>query len=282
MSALTGIEWCDHTFNPWWGCTKVSEGCKACYAEVFAKRTGNAVWGDDAARRFFTDRLWGEPRRWNNRCERLGDRALVFCASMADVFEKRDDLIEPRARLFNVITSTPNLVWLLLTKRPENILDMLPPAWGQSVPENVWVGATAENRDRLIERRAHLLGVNGKRFLSCEPLLGRIGKGERLDGIDWVIIGGESGPKPRPMNLAWMEELAANCVEQRVPYFIKQDNGVHPGAKGRISDALWSHKWRPTYMKRMIEKDRPPTPGFSEDAVQRRHAQAALPLPVLE
>ena len=120
MSERTAIGWCDHTFNPWWGCQRVSDGCARCYAEAMAKRTGNPVWGP-GARRFFGEKHWQEPVRWNAAAERLSVRRRVFCGSMCDVFEDRPDLVEPRGRLWRLIRATPHLDWLLLTKRPENI-----------------------------------------------------------------------------------------------------------------------------------------------------------------
>ena len=197
----TKIEWCDHTWNPWWGCVKVSPGCANCYAEAFDRRTHGTSkhvtasgetrephWGKDAPRRFFGDKHWAEPLRWDweaavamNAAERgqaggasgaLPHRPRVFCASMADVFEDRPDLVEPRARLFRLIDATPNLDWLLLTKRPENIRRMVPPEWLESWPAHVWVGTTVEDQKRADQRIPHLLDVPARvRFLSVEPLL---------------------------------------------------------------------------------------------------------------
>lgn len=119
MGAATEIAWTDATFNPWWGCVRVSPGCENCYAESFAKRTGNAVWGVQAPRRFFPDKHWSEPRKWNAAAEKAGIRKRVFCASMADAFERREELDPWRAKLFALIEETPWLDWQLLTKRPE-------------------------------------------------------------------------------------------------------------------------------------------------------------------
>lgn len=121
MGKDTGITWTDSTFNPWWGCEKVSPGCTNCYAATFDKRVGGDHWGAKAGRRFFGDKHWREPEKWNRDAAKSGERHRVFCASMADVFEDRDDLVQPRIRLFHLISETPNLDWLLLTKRPENI-----------------------------------------------------------------------------------------------------------------------------------------------------------------
>lgn len=120
MGIETEIAWTDSTFNPWWGCQRVSPGCERCYAETFAKRVGLQVWGPKQERRFFGEKHWREPLRWNEQAAKAGARRRVFCASMADVFEERLDLAAARARLFGLIRLTPSLDWLLLTKRPEN------------------------------------------------------------------------------------------------------------------------------------------------------------------
>src|ERR1043166_782056 len=126
MGANSAIEWTDHTFNPWWGCVKVSPACDFCYAEVWGRRLGKGVGGKDAPRRFFADAHWNEPLRWNRAAAKVGIRRRVFCASMADVFEQRDDLNPQRERLWKLIDSTPNLDWLLLTKRPHNVMTLVP------------------------------------------------------------------------------------------------------------------------------------------------------------
>src|SRR5689334_16021242 len=134
MGAKTKIGWTHHTFNAWWGCHKVSPACKHCYAESFSKRTGHAVWGANAPRRFFGDAHWREPLKWNAAAEKAGERRRVFCGSMMDVFEWHDEptneqMNAARARLWELIESTPWLDWLLLTKRPENASSVLPDRW---------------------------------------------------------------------------------------------------------------------------------------------------------
>lgn len=160
MGKTTGIEWCDATFNPWWGRAKVSPACKSCYAEAFAKRVGQKVWGETSDRRFFGEGHWTEPERWSRDAQKAGIRRRVFCASMADVFEDRRDLDEHRERLWNLIERTPWLDWLLLTKRPENH-GMVPLAWqtGSRHPANVWLGCTAENQEYVDSRTSHLLEI---------------------------------------------------------------------------------------------------------------------------
>lgn len=263
MGADSKIEWTHHTFNPWWGCVKVSPGCAHCYADTFAKRVGQRVWGPDAPRRFFGDKHWREPLKWNRDAATAGVRRRVFCASMADVFEDRSDLVEPRERLFRLIEQTPHLDWLLLTKRPENIRPML--SFQQAGPiDNIWLGTTVEDQERADERIPHLLAAPAAvHFLSVEPLLGPVNLLRRfrvsedttvepLTGvyevthepcpnlthgggmqvvpggprIDWVIVGGESGPGARPMHPSWAVSVVEQCREAGTPCFFKQAGSV--------------------------------------------------------
>src|SRR5579872_1330822 len=250
MGKDSGIEWTHHTFNPWWGCTRVSPGCEHCYAETFAKRVG-VQWGVKAERRFFGDKHWAEPLKWNAAAKKSGERHRVFCASMADVFEDRRDLDEVSLRLWALIEATPNLDWLLLTKRPENIERLEPESWNKRWPANAWAGTTVEDRLRVEKRIPYLLRVpTTVRFLSCEPLLegidisfwlrryllhakdgrwmhntypeaGTTG-GTWLRGIDWVIVGGESGHGARPMHPDWARSLRDQCVAAGVALHFKQ------------------------------------------------------------
>lgn len=228
MGKNSSIEWTDHTFNPWWGCAKVSPGCSNCYAESWARRVGESVWGTKSERRFFTNKHWGEPLRWNADAVSYGVRKRVFCASMADVFELRGDLDPWRVRLWEVIEKTPGLDWLLLTKRPQNIAGMVP--WRDVWPHNVWLGTSVEDQARAKERLPFLLRFPAKcRFLSCEPLLGHvdlgpwaIDVGRSLHPIDWVIAGGESGPNARPMLPGWAISLRNQCRETGIPFHFKQ------------------------------------------------------------
>lgn len=254
MGEQTAISWTDHTFNPWWGCERVSPGCQNCYAEAFAKRTGNAVWGKQAPRRFFGDKHWNEPLKWNRQAEAEGRRHRVFCASMADVFEDRDDLIVHRSRLFSLIEDTPWLDWQLLTKRPQNVSEMLIDNGWPITPHNVWVGTTVEDQQRADERVPALLSIPAAvRFLSCEPLLGPVdldglwgypgsADGEQLDRwpIQWVIVGGESGARHRPFDLEWARSLREQCRTAGVPFFFKQVGGRTPTAGG---DELDGQRW---------------------------------------
>ena len=251
MGEASKIEWTDHTYNPWWGCARVSPGCECCYAETFAKRTGHAVWGVAAERRFFGEKHWNEPRRWDREAAAAGRRARVFCASMADVFEERPDLIAERRKLWDLVGETPHLDWLLLTKRPANIRKMVPRGWfWDRWPRNVWVGTTVEDQRRADERIPVLLEVPAPvRFLSCEPLLDAVDltRVRKMEGselrinalrspldtfgqrarqvhreIDWVIVGGESGPGARDFELQWARRIVADCRGSGVPVFVKQ------------------------------------------------------------
>lgn len=232
MAKDSGIEWTHHTFNPWWGCVKVSPACAHCYAESWAKRVGMHLWGGKAPRRFFSDKHWRDPLKWNEEAEHQGARARVFCASMADVFEPRSELDPWRERLWALIERTPRLDWLLLTKRPGNIKHVYP--WAHSPRENVWLGTTAETQKWADIRIERLLSVDARvRFLSCEPLLSSIDLTAWLANkqIDWVIAGGESGGQARPTHPNWIRALRDQCHESNVPFHFKQWGHWSPEAK---------------------------------------------------
>jgi len=222
MAKNSNIEWTHHTFNPWWGCQKVSPACKHCYAQTWAKRCGGSdLWGARSKRRFFTDRHWSDPIRWNQIAKENGVRERVFCASMADVFETRDELDSHRERLWKLIEATPYLDWLLLTKRIEEVDAYVP--WGKYWPANVWLGATVENQKYADERIPYLVKSNAQvKFLSCEPLLGNLEIQGSLSEIDWVIAGGESGGKARPTNPEWLRSLRDQCSATGTAFHFKQ------------------------------------------------------------
>ena len=256
MGQDTAIAWTDHTFNPWWGCERVSPGCQHCYAEAFAKRTGNAVWGKNVDRRFFGDKHWNEPRKWDRAAAEAGRPALVFCASMADVFEDRDDLDEHRERLFDLVQETDHLIWLLLTKRPQNVLGMVPYHWHDDAeahlldgyparwPDNVWIGTTVEDQQRADERLPHLAAIPAPvRFLSCEPLLGPVDLLNHVENVDWVIVGGESGSGHRPLDLDHARSLRQQCLLWDVPFLFKQVGGRTPTAGGDVLDGETHKNW---------------------------------------
>lgn len=258
MAENTKIEWAHHTFNPWIGCTKVSPGCDHCYAEAdFATRRKVVQWGPNQPRKRTAPSTWAQPLRWNRMAEAEGTRYRVFCASLADVFDNEVPQ-EWRKDLFNLILSTPSLDWLLLTKRIGNAQQMiesllpssmkaLPPGHPLAWPwPNVWIGATITSQAEADRDIPKLLAVPAaKRFLSMEPLLAPvdltnvsppIAEGRKWHGIDvltranrelrgcidWVIVGGESGPNARPMHPDWARSLRDQCQDAGVPFMFKQ------------------------------------------------------------
>lgn len=222
------IEWTDHTFNPWVGCTKVSLACDHCYAENWAKRAGSPqLWAGE--RRRTTAQNWQLPFKWNRQAKADGVRRRVFCASLADVFDNQVP-DEWRSDLWHLISQCRDLDWLLLTKRPQNIRKMLPRPlgfdWLDWPYPHVWLGTTAETQDELIKRRQHLLSVPAPvHFLSCEPLLQRIwlpAPESYRYRLDWVICGGESGGNARMMQPDWARALRDECDEMGIAFFMKQ------------------------------------------------------------
>jgi len=232
MADNTEISWADATFNPWVGCTKVSPACDHCYAEGWAKRSGLVEWGNHPRRRTSAAN-WRQPLKWNREAEATGVRKRVFCASLADVFDNQVPA-EWRADLWRLIDETPNLDWLLLTKRPQNAAKMIEASRRAVLSAgvdsrhvmwpwpNVWVGTTVENQEEADRRIPHLLAVPAaRRFLSCEPLLGPIDLGPRPT-LDWVIAGGESGPGARPAHPTWFRSLRDQCQTAGVAFHFKQ------------------------------------------------------------
>lgn len=232
MGKDSAIAWTDATFNPWWGCARVSPGCEHCYAEQLATvRRKLPVWGVDAERKPMSEAYWSAPLKWNREAEREGVRRRVFCASMADVFEivpernaaGRAVQDEARRRLWELIHATPALDWLLLTKRPENVAKLAPWApWGPiEWPRNVWLGVTAEDQKRADERIPVLLSIPARvRFVSHEPALEDV----RFPpcGLDWIITGGESGPGARPYDLDWARRVVRYGKDSGTAVFVKQ------------------------------------------------------------
>jgi len=234
MAMGTNIEWCDATFNPWIGCTKVSEGCKHCYAEALMDhRYGKARWGPTGTRVRTSAHNWNEPVRWNRQAAKVGVRKRVFCASLADVFEDRKELQAWRRDLVILMENTPNLQWLLLTKRPENIMSMLgnctsmtPESWLGAMADRVWLGTSVENQEQADKRIPLLMTVPAAvRFLSMEPLIGPVTSG--IAGVQWVIVGGESGKGARPMAAEWAMSIRDNCTKDAIPFFFKQGSAAN-------------------------------------------------------
>lgn len=239
MGKDTKIEWAHHTFNPWMGCTKVSEACKFCYAEKYVERWGFAKWGDKGTRHRTAPSTWNKPLTWNAIAKKEGKRFRVFCASLADVFEDHSDIKQEwRDDLFALIRETSHLDWLLLTKRPENYFKFLPHDWIPNGYENVWLGISAENQKRYDERMPLLSRIPAKiKFMSMEPLLSSVTL-ELLDWpVDWIIIGGESGFKKdaRQLDLNNVRNIIDQCDQRTNKVFFKQ-LGVQVASKLKLND----------------------------------------------
>lgn len=228
MGAWSKIEWTDHTFNPWVGCEKVSPACDHCYAEAWAKRAGSPeLW--QGQRRRTSAANWRGPAKWNREAAARGVRLRVFCASLADVFDNTVPE-EWRFDLFALIAATPHLDWLLLTKRIGNAARMMDEAlagvvWGEAPLKNIWLGATIANQDEAVRDIPKLLRTPAcVRFLSMEPLLERVDIHLLLcaGGIDWIIVGGESGGRARMMDPDWARSLHKQCKHNDVAFFMKQ------------------------------------------------------------
>lgn len=266
MAHESGIEWTDSTFNGWIGCTKISPACDHCYASVSTPtRRFGVEWGAGKPRRRTSDDNWNQPRRWNAQAVAFeaehGRRRRVFCSSLADVF---DNEVDPawRIDLLHLIAETPNLDWLLLTKRIGNAERMLDEAlavmsngltrWEDAPWPNVWLGATIANQaeaDRDVPKL--LVTPAAVRFLSMEPLLGAVniepflrrgdfdlhddplarsmlrlaedeGSAWVRPRLDWIIVGGESGHEARPMHPEWATSLRDQCAAAGVPFLFKQ------------------------------------------------------------
>lgn len=249
MSENSKIEWTDHTFNGWEGCQPVGPGCDHCYAEARNARFSGGVainWGPGAPRRRTSAANWKKPIQWNAAHAAFfaehGRRQRVFCSSLADVFDNEVSA-QWRFDLMKLIEQTPNLDWLLLTKRIGNAATMLEQSvrainagrwgWADNVFPNVWIGATIVNQEEADRDIPKLLRTPAaKRFLSMEPLLGPVdlrftnGLVHGCDAadylLDWVIVGGESGQHARPMHPAWPRAIEKQCQDAGVPFLFKQ------------------------------------------------------------
>ena len=222
MAENSAIEWTDHTFNPWIGCTKVGPGCDNCYAADLSRARLGVPWGAGQPRRHTAASTWQQPRRWDRKCAAARMRQRVFCASLADVFDNEVPA-EWRVELFALIRETPNLDWLLVTKRIGNAAKMAEAAGGW--PANVWLGATIVNQAEADRDLPKLTAISGPRFrfLSMEPLMGEVSFDPcDLARLDWIIVGGESGPAARPMHPDWARSLRDQCAIAFVPFLFKQ------------------------------------------------------------
>lgn len=234
MGQITNISWCDHTFNCWHGCVEVggSPACGGppfggeCYAKTWDRRVGGDHWGVDAPRRFFGDKHWAEPLKWNRNAEAAGVKRRVFCMSMGDWAEGRPDQREHLERLWDLMPQTPWLIWLMLTKRPQLIQKLYPFGTLDNPPLGIWQGVTAENQHWLNNRWAFLREVPSEVYwLSVEPLFEQMILPDdflALGKRGWVIVGGQSGPGAKPMQPEWAKFLRSQCREAGVAFHFKQ------------------------------------------------------------
>lgn len=307
MGKNSKIEWTHHTFNPWRGCTKIATGCAHCYADKQAKRNPGVlgIWGDDGTRVLASEEMWRQPVVWNAEAQAAGERRRVFCASMADWAEDWDGFVtmnvsgspvyidratwracghplnratlhDVRSRLFRLIDATPWLDWLMLTKRPENILRFWSDSGAEfSFRQNVWLGtsvAVQDDVDRNVKQLLKARDLVPVLFISAEPLVGPINlcpsianalnrswppsddgfvtsddgpihACDLLSWLDWIIVGGESGPQARAMHANWARWLRDQCLESKTPFFFKQWGEY-------IHDSQIGDGWHPTVSKR--------------------------------
>ena len=276
MGADTAISWANDTFNIAIGCAKVSEACAHCYAErdMESGRYGDRFKGAWGVKRYsLSDNYWKQPLTWQRKAAAEGTRRRVFCSSLCDVFEQHPIVDAQRARLWELIAQTPNLDWLLLTKRPEYAAQVWPWATIAEAPANVWLGVTAENQRRLDERAPILLDIPARlHFLSVEPHLGDMDVRAYLGcrtcalhtgtqgrcpgcftgatGVGWVICGGESGPQARPTHPDWVRSLRDQCREVGVAFHFKQWGEWAPGecannlpSRSERTATWWNGKW---------------------------------------
>jgi protein gp37 len=227
----TKISWCDHTANFWWGCFKVSDGCKNCYAETLSKRYGKDIWGPPATtKREPKISIWHDILKWDREAKAEGIRRRVFVSSMSDFLEDHPMVAEAREMAKETIQKLQWLDVLLLTKRPENAERFLAGWYAGNWPEHVWMGTTVENQKVAQDRIYYLKLIPAKtRFLSVEPMLENIFIGyPGYEGLHWVICGGESGPKARPFNWDWARDLRDQCKAANVAFWMKQGGGMRP------------------------------------------------------
>lgn len=240
MGEQTEISWADSTFNPWIGCQKVSAGCDHCYAEALMdKRWHKVEWGPHGERKRTSPANWRQPITWNKHHAAFqakhGHRQRVFCASLADVFDNQAPE-GARADLFSLIIDTPHLDWLLLTKRPENIEDMILDLIGgdrlEVMPSNIWLGVTCEDQGAYDRRWPILRDIPAAvHFISYEPALGPLrilGDDQFSKMPDWLICGGESGHGYRDMPTQWANDIGWICKANGVAFFMKQMAGKQP------------------------------------------------------
>lgn len=240
MVNSTSIEWTDATWNPVTGCTKISAGCDNCYAERFAERW-RGVSGHPYEQGFDL-MLWphrlSQPAAWKKP-------RMIFVNSMSDLFHKEVD----RAfidKVFDVMERVDRHVYQVLTKRSSRMRDYVRGRYGETgAPPNIWLGVSVEDGSKLSRVRQLEQTPVPVRFLSIEPLIGPIGRFS-LDGIGWVIVGGESGPRARPMEPQWVRDIRDQCLTSEVPFFFKQWGGPRPKSGGRSLDGIEWGQWPKT------------------------------------
>lgn len=238
MAENTKISWTDSTLNFWHGCVKVSPGCVHCYAETLSKRYGRDIWGPaKTTDRWKTKGPWSDCIKWDEKALKAGERKKVFVMSMGDFFEDHPQITQWRWDALGILENFQALDVQLLTKRPENIPDMVPGSWMKSWPEHIWPGASVENQPMADKRIPELVRIPAKvHFLSIEPMLEPIdlqldgrNYGRDFDGwserIQWVIVGGESGPGYRPFSWDWARDIRDQCKAAGVAFFMKQGPG---------------------------------------------------------
>jgi protein gp37 len=222
--AKSTIEWTESTWNPITGCTKISAGCKNCYASILSKRLqamGQKKYQNGFAPTMHPDTL-GDPFKWKNG-------KLVFVNSMSDSFHKEFPLTFIQ-QMFSVMNETPRHTYQVLTKRADRLEEL---STFLNWTDNIWMGVSVEN-EKTINRIDHLRKTGAKvKFLSCEPLIGPL-PNINLEGIDWVIVGGESGPNARPMEKEWVDDIQQQCEKAGVAFFFKQWGGVNKKKTGRL------------------------------------------------
>ena len=238
------ISWTTNTFNPWFGCTKISPGCLNCYAQTLMETRWKKVkWGKGNPRKRTSAANWKQPLRWNLQAAEAGTRTLVFSESLGDVFDTEVPK-QWRDEFFALIRDTPNLDWQLLTKRPGEAVKY---ARNHPWPDNAWIGASIEDQKRAVRAQIITRIPAPIRFISVEPLLGPVTLD--LTDIDWVIVGGESGHKCRPMEADWARSVRDQCRAAGVAFFFKQWGGHTSAAGGHLLDGVVHHEF-PTPVRR--------------------------------
>lgn len=268
MATNSNIEWTNHTCNLWQGCTRVHAGCDNCYAARLSARWGNKLWDKledgTSAPRLYIKAGWNSLRKWQKEAAEAGEYRKVFVGSMMDIFEKPMPVIDSKGNpmvhiwdevkdevpmltkhlrddFFNrVVPSHPNLIFLLLTKRPSNINKQIPAAWLTDPPRNVMFGASVVDQKSANDVARHFSKVKGAKFISVEPLLEAVtlepfmehyqNNEDRFEppveewnmNVDWVIVGGESGPKRRPFDPDWARSIKNDCEATGTAFFMKQ------------------------------------------------------------